>query len=75
MAAALGLKALADRAAALQHAAADAEGPALAARLRELTALVAPSRQALRETLQQMDRLPELAQGPRADAPGHSRAA
>jgi two-component system, sensor histidine kinase len=75
MAAALGLKALADRAASLQHAAADAEGPALAAQLRELAALVAPSRHALRETLRELDALPGLAQGPRANAPGHSRAA
>jgi hypothetical protein len=75
MAAALGLKAMADSASSLQHAAADAEGPVLAAQIRELAALVAPSRQALRETLQQLDALPGLADDrPTRDA-GRSRAA
>jgi hypothetical protein len=75
MAAALGLKALADRAASLQHAAADAEDPVLSAQLRELSALVMPSRQALRETLQQLDALPGLADDRPASEAGRSRAA
>jgi two-component system, sensor histidine kinase len=74
MTAALGLKAMADRAASLQHAAADAEGPALAAQLRELAALVTPSRQALRETLHKLDALPGLAGDRYASAAKPSRA-
>jgi hypothetical protein len=66
---------MADRAAGLQHAAADAEGPALAAQLRDLAALIAPSRQALRETLQQLDALPGLAGDRPAGDAERSRAA